>query len=105
MPQRENVFTDFASAINKFASHEMTKMELYERFCDLLQIASDDEKNEKQKSLLRKMKTYGDSMDASDIGFSRSTAGYKGTKEVVVQEKPSSYEMGKMILEGRNIVF
>jgi len=49
MDNRENVFTQFARDINLFCEHKLTKVDLYESFVYYLEIASEEEKNEKEK--------------------------------------------------------
>jgi phosphoserine aminotransferase len=49
MEQRENVFTQFARDINSFASHNINKEQLFERFVDMIEICTDNEKQERSK--------------------------------------------------------
>lgn len=44
---RENVFTQFARAINDFADHRIDKVRLYEMFCNFIEIADSSEKTER----------------------------------------------------------
>lgn len=46
---RENVFTQFARAINDFADHRIDKVRLYEMFCNMIEIADANEKAERKK--------------------------------------------------------
>ena len=49
MEQRENVFTQFARDINSFASHNINKEQLFERFVDMIEMCSENEKQERIK--------------------------------------------------------
>ena len=49
MEQRENVFTQFARDINSFASHNINKEQLFERLVDMIEMCSENEKQERTK--------------------------------------------------------
>lgn len=44
---RENVFTQFARGINDFANHKITKLDLYNLFTNLLEISTEQERQER----------------------------------------------------------
>ena len=47
MDQRENVFTQFARSINAFSQHNINKEQLFERFVDMIEMCSENEKQER----------------------------------------------------------
>jgi phosphoserine aminotransferase len=49
MEQRENVFTQFARDINSFACHNINKEQLFESFVDMIEMCSENEKQERSK--------------------------------------------------------
>lgn len=46
---RENIFTQLARDINDFSSHNINKVELYERVISYIEIADDEERTERNR--------------------------------------------------------
>lgn len=49
MGNRENVFTQFARDVNLFCDHKLTKENLFERFVGYIEMADENERNERKK--------------------------------------------------------
>lgn len=48
---RENIFTQFAVQINKFAEHKLTKEDLYNYFVAMVEMSDEDERGERKRYL------------------------------------------------------
>ena len=44
---REGVYTQLARAINRFAQHKLTKVDLYKKISALIEMADENEKNDR----------------------------------------------------------
>ena len=44
---REGVYTQLATAINRFAEHRLTKVDLFEQISGLIEMADEDEKKDR----------------------------------------------------------
>lgn len=47
MENRESVYTQLASTINKFTEHKLTKQDFYTCIVALIEMANEDEKNDR----------------------------------------------------------
>lgn len=67
---RENIFTQFANKINKFAEHKITKEALYNSFVSMVEMSDENERNERGKYLEQVEKLGKKLVSAKDLPYS-----------------------------------
>lgn len=74
---RENIYTQFASSINKFAEHKITKVDLYENFCAMIEMCTNHEKNDRIEHKIYVKEADGDLIKLNKMEHSNYQAGWK----------------------------
>ena len=83
MEYRENVFTQFARNLNDFVEHKITKLDLYEKFVNYIEMCDEEEKFER-------------------LNYQSELEKYRQlpTEQMLTTKAPySNYEEGKRMLE------
>jgi len=83
---RENVFTQFARAINDLADHRIDKVRLYEMFCSMIEIADANEKSDR-KNFIETMEKRG-TMDLMELSKSEKLySNYEAGLNILYERK------------------
>jgi len=75
MESRESVFTQLSSAINRFAEHKLNKVEMYKECAALIEMADDNEKEERLRIEKFWEENKGKIISARDIPYSNWKCG------------------------------
>jgi hypothetical protein len=75
MCNRENIYTQFARDINKFAEHKLTKADLYNSFVAMVEMSNEEERQERIKHNEYVKSADGDLAKLNDIPHSNWYSG------------------------------